>query len=179
VSKSELVADLIGSGVLVGLGVAMAIMSFEYELTGRRGLIRPGFMPFLAGSLMALFGAAVGLSALRRRYLTLVQKREATELGAPRGVAVIAPAETAAEQAVQTKGDTRRVMVVFGATLATILAAPVIGFVLAFALLVFVLLAVVEREPLWVALLISVLAAAGTWLVFVYFLRIPLPGGIF
>jgi hypothetical protein len=179
VSKSELVADLIGSAVLVSLGVVMAILSVDYELVGKRGLIRPGFMPFLAGSLMALFGAAVGLTALRRRRLSVVQERQTAESESLRPAPAAARLEMAPEGASRVSAQSRRVMVVFGATLATILAAPVIGFVLAFGLLVFVLLAIVEREPLWLGLLISVLASAGTWLIFVYFLRIPLPSGIF
>lgn len=145
----------------------MAVLSLDYGLLGRNNLIRPGFMPFLAGGLMALFGVAIGFQALR-------QHRNSRARASARGETPESVPETEGRV---SGGSGKRVAVVFGLTFVTILAAPVIGFILAFGLLILVLLALVEREPVWLALLISVAASLTTWLIFVYFLRIPLPSG--
>lgn len=181
-NRSGFFADLIGAALLIAVGSTMAIMSLDYDLLGRNGLIRPGFMPFLAGGFMALFGVAVGVSALRQRWAYA----KAREIASTTEPSTSTPAAGESEPVVRTEDEAgtdgrfnKRVAIVFGLTLATILAAPVLGFILAFGLLILVLLVVIEREPLWIGVVISGVASFATWLVFVYWLRIPLPSGIF
>lgn len=82
----------------------------------------------------------------------------------------------AAESAHPRRTERKVVLVVLLAAGAATLVS-VTGFLLAFGLLILVLLAAVEREPLWLAAGVSAAAVTVSWLVFVRLLGIPLPGG--
>lgn len=151
----ERAPDLIGAALLVALGAAFAIGSLAgYEVINDRGRIGTGFMPFATGLLLVLFGAMIGVEALLR---------------GPRDE----------EGGGGEDGSGRTVGFVFALTFAAILLIPVLGFVVSFGLLVFVLVWLVERGGLLLGAGMGIGAAAFTWLVFVFFLQIPLPGGIF
>lgn len=155
---SDRTADLIGAAVLLAVGGSVALMATDYSLVGQDGQIQPGFMPFVAGALMALFGLGVGFEALR-----------------PPSRPSQAEEPESAEEVPAAGTEGRRKLLVFPLMLAAILATPYLGFLPAFGLLVFVLLFWVEREPIGLSLLIAVAAIVVTWLVFVQFLDIPLP----
>ncbi len=59
--------DFIGAGLLAALGVALALGSVQYDIFNEEGRIGPGFMPFGAGVLLALFAVMIGIEAWRRR----------------------------------------------------------------------------------------------------------------
>jgi hypothetical protein len=162
--------DFIGAGLLAALGVALALGSVQYGIFNEEGRIGPGFMPFGAGALLALFAVMIGIEAWRRRG---VRASRATE----------EPGEDGAqEQTVEPEdgeAKNRTVALVFGLTLVAILLIPVLGFLLSFGLLVFVLVTFVERGSLLLGAVLGVCAVAFAWLVFVLFLQIPLPQGIF
>ncbi len=151
----ERAPDLIGGGLLVALGTAFAIGATRFELFTQGGGIGPGLMPFISGILLVVFGMLVGVEAWWRRE-RIPQPREEEE-----GVL------------------NRSVALGFGLTLIAILLVPIIGFLLSFGLLIFALVVLLEREPFWLGLVLSIGAIAVTWVVFVWFLRIPLPQGIF
>lgn len=151
------IPDLIGAGLLIALGAAFAIGATSYEVFGEGGRIAPGFMPFVTGVLMAVFGAMVGVEALLRAP----REQEDGEDGED--------AET---------GTRRTVVLVFGALFVAVLLIPVLGFLLSFGLLVFGLIWYVEREGLLLGLGLGTGAAVLAWLVFGLLLQIPLPGGV-
>jgi putative tricarboxylic transport membrane protein len=148
------VADLIGSLLLLVLGALFAAGGIGYGLQ-RGGRIGPGFMPLLAGSALVVFAILVGVEALRRPP------------SSPRS-----PSKTAEEKSY------RFVAVVMALTSGTVLLVQLLGFLVACALLIFVLVAVVERQGWRSALLISVGATAIIWLIFVRLLVVPLPTGM-
>lgn len=151
-------ADLVGAILLVSIGAAFALGGVSYGVFGEGGRIGPGFMPFMTGALVAAFGALVGIGAFRR-------SRRSEDAPVP---------GTAEETA-----STRTVGVVFAMTLAAILLTTVAGFLPAFGLLVFALVRFVEKGSLLAAVALGAGASAAAWLVFVLFLRIPLPMGVF
>jgi hypothetical protein len=59
-----------------------------------------------------------------------------------------------------------------------VLLVPLLGFLVAFGLLVLFVCAVVERRPPLVALLVTALAVACGYGVFAVFLDVPLPTGV-
>jgi putative tricarboxylic transport membrane protein len=152
--------DLIGAGLLVALGAALSIGSVRYEIFTPEGRIGPGFMPFIVGILLVIFGGMVGVEAWWRRARATRERGEA-----------VAGGEEAAPN--------RTVVMVFASTLAAILLIPVLGFLASFGLLIFVLVRFVERGSYLSAILVSAGAVAVTWFVFERFLRIPLPQGVF
>lgn len=159
--------DFIGAGLLLALGVALALGSVQYGIFNEEGRVGPGFMPFGAGVLLALFAVMIGIEAWLRR----ARASRATE----------EPEDGIREQAEESEDEAqnRTVGLVFGLTLVAILLIPVLGFLLSFGLLVLVLVTRVERGSFLLGVVLSVCGVAFTWLVFVLFLQIPLPQGIF
>lgn len=157
----EKAPDLIGAGLLMVLGAAFAVgAALNFPLFGEGGRIGSGFMPFAAGVMLVVFGAMVGGEALRRR-----RPEGAGGLGDEPGGSY-------------DEGSPYTVAVVFGLTLAAVLLIPVLGFLVSFGLLVFALVAFVEERGLLFGAGMGLGAAFLTWFVFVFFLRIPLPGGL-
>ena len=159
----EKAPDLIGSGLLVALGVAFAIGGTGYGVFGEGGRIGPGFMPFFAGILLVVFGVMVGVGALWRTRGSGEQESDVRDV--PGGGF--------------EAGSGRTVGFVFGLTLVAILLTPVLGFLISFGLLVFVLVRFVEGESILLGTAVGVGAVVVAWLVFIFFLQIPLPAGIF
>jgi putative tricarboxylic transport membrane protein len=78
------------------------------------------------------------------------------------------------------KGGARtRVVVVLGITAAFIALLKVLGMVVGTALFLIVLVRYLGRHPWWVTSAIALAAAAANWLVFVRWLRVPMPEGMF
>lgn len=170
-------ADLIGAGLLVGLGVIMAIASLGYDLFAEGGAIGPGLMPFTAGLLLIVFGAAVGAESLRSsahdRHSGAVKRDDREPERAPEG----APQRDGDEDPESQEVSGRTVALVFALTLGAIASIPLLGFLAPFAVLIFVLVTLVEGQG-WVrGVVLGIAASAVTWLVFVRLLQIPLPTG--
>jgi putative tricarboxylic transport membrane protein len=72
----------------------------------------------------------------------------------------------------------RHLWVVFGLLLAAILGVSLFGFLVSFGAFVLVVSTWVERRRLLSSLVITVAAVAFIYLVFVVFLRVPLPQGL-
>ncbi|MGH2820693.1 MAG: tripartite tricarboxylate transporter TctB family protein [Actinomycetota bacterium] len=156
---SPRVADLLGASLLVAIGVAMGVGALGYGLFGEGGRVGPGLMPFGAGALLAIFGATIAFETLRRKG-----DREHREPG-------------------QAERDPKRsrhaVALTFAFLLCALVLTDVIGFLPAFGVLVGVLIVFVERQSAARAVAISVAAVAASWAMFVLFLQVPLPDGIF
>ena len=152
------VADLIGAALLVALGFAFAGGALSgLEVFREGGRIGPGFMPFFAGAMLVVFGAMIGIGAW---------------LGGRRGPGEGSPGD-------EPEGAQRTVAAVFLLSLAAILLIPLIGFLPAFGLLIFALVRFVEGRGLLLAAGTGVGGVIFAWVVFVLFLKIPLPGGVF
>lgn len=159
----EKAPDLIGSALLVALGVAFAIGGIGYGVFGEGSRIGPGFMPFVAGVLLVVFGVMIGVEAVLHRGRVPSRTLQYMQEGSAEG---------------DEEESGRTVAVAFGLMLVTVLLIPVLGFLLSFGLLILALVAFVEREGWLRGILLSVSAIAVTWLTFVVLLEIPLPPGI-
>src|SRR3954470_21014284 len=78
-----------------------------------------------------------------------------------------------------TREGARRVLVVLGVTVAFVVLMQVIGMIAGVALFLAVLMRYLERQPWWLTIVISAVAAGANWLVFEHWLHVPLPQGIF
>lgn len=160
----EKAPDLIGAVLLVALGAAFAVGAASgFPLMGEGGRIGSGFMPFVAGVLLVVFAAMAGGEVLLRRR--------------PEGAGEVE--NEPGGESDEEEGSRYKVAVVFGLTLLAVLLIPVLGFLVSFGLLVFTLVRFVERGGWLLGAGMGVGAAVITWLVFVLFLQIPLPMGIF
>lgn len=183
--REQQTADSIAAGLLVALGVAAAAGSVGYGLFDEGGQIGLGFVPFASGILLVVFGGMIGLQTWRSRRHPPENVKEqevgrvsSDELGAEE------PEQEGASDREHAAGRdeqplNRSVILVFGLTLIAVLVAPLLGFLVSFSLLVFVLIAFVERMRLLYGLGLGIGAFVLAWLVFDLFLQIPLPSGIF
>jgi hypothetical protein len=143
--------ELATYAVLAVAGAGVAAGSFSYGLLVDGGLVGPGLLPLVAGVLVFAFSGALLARAWRGQV--------------PVDDAPVEPRRV------------RVVWVVFGLLLVTLLLAPLIGFLPAFGLFVFVVSRFVERRPWWWSVVVAVLAGVVLYVVFVVFLNVPLPGG--
>lgn len=152
---SERQADLLLGVVLLLLGAATIYGSMGLAYTGRGGT-GPGFLPRWLGIGLALAGAALVVSRLRMRGAGM------------HGAAIELPDRVGTGRVVGTMA------LLFGLAL---LFEP-LGFLAAAALVVFVLLFALERQPAVRALLVAVLFAVFSYLLFGVWLGLRLPAGI-
>lgn len=195
--------DLAIAALLFVFGAYMLVQSLAYGLLVQGGRIGPGFMPFVAGTLLAIFSVWIGVEVVRRAHSPESAAPSADPSPVRGGKRVeewvdelpVAAATTlTGDDPEVATGDTtdgeagptdtgpssnRIVMAVFGLTVLATILTYFIGYVVAFGLITFVILAAVERERLWLSALVGAAAVAVAWAVFVQLLGVPLPGGTF
>ena len=155
--------EVVVYGVLTVVGVAVAVTAFGYGVFVQGNRIGPGFLPLVGGALLAVLGAVLTAKAVRHPS---------------------AAAETADGEERDVLGRTRqpraRIMwLVLGLLTVTVALVLVLGFVVSFGLLVFTVSWWVERRRLVPSLVVALAACAFVYLVFVLFMQIPLPAGVF
>lgn len=190
---------LIASVVLAVIGVAAVLGGLGYGVTVEGGEIGPGFLPVLSGGLVAVFAVLDVVGRLRRRsnlptqaelILDTVGDDYEDELRNAIHPANDPGAASTSTQSVNTvkresvdifgrtqKQRNRMLAVVIGLVILTLLAVQVVGFLIAFVLLLFVVAVFVERRSLLPSALVAVAAGAVTYAIFVVLLRVPLPQG--
>jgi hypothetical protein len=154
-------AQAVGFGVLALIGAAVFGTSFGYGILGEEGRVGPGLLPMVTGLLLLVLSAGQLLVRLRRP--------RASEPPEPEP-GVDAFGRTEAQRV-------RQLWTVVGVAPIAVLLVPLLGFLAAIGLLVFVVSAFVERRPPLVALLVTVVAVAVGHVVFGEFLDVPLPTG--
>jgi len=146
-------ADRFAGAGLLALGVAFAAGALkQYDYWGPNGP-GPAFLPFWLGLAMAVLATALLLGALRAA--------EAGPAWFPRGEGL------------------RRVLLVLGATTALVLLLNVLGMVVATLLFLLVLFRGIDRLPWPLSLAVALAIAGLNFLVFTYWLRVPMPVGPF
>jgi putative tricarboxylic transport membrane protein len=191
---------LIASAVLAVLGVAAVLGGLGYGVTVEGGEIGPGFLPVLSGGLVAVFAVLDLVGRLRNRNdlptqaeLILDTVDDEFEDDDLRGTVHPANDPGAASTSTQSINTLKRdavdifgrtqkqrnkmLAVVIGLVILTLLAVQVVGFLISFVLLLFVVAVFVERRSLLPSALVALVAGAVTYGIFVVLLRVPLPQG--
>lgn len=158
--------DYVGALILVAVGAAFSTLSVDYGIWGEGARITPGFVPFVVGLLLVAFGAMIGWETWRSRVKSTTP-----------------PSENDTESNSITSKElryntTKTVALVFGLLLIAVILAPILGFLITFSILVFVILAGVEREHIGFSFAISLGIGLLAWLIFYQFMGIRLPLGI-
>ena len=153
-------------GMLAVLGAAVFASSFGYGILGEGGRVGPGLLPMATGLLLLLLSAAQLLTRLRR-----LRRAGDAPADAPGGTGTDVFGRTETQRVRQLR------LVVLALPVAVLLV-PLLGFLVAFGLLVLFVSAVVERRPPLVALLVTALAMACGYGIFAVFLDVPLPTGL-
>ena len=145
-------ADRITASVLLAFSVAFsagALQQYQWWGPGGPG---PAFLPFWLGLVMAFLALGMLIRSLKQQY--------AGEAWLPRGEGL------------------RDMLVVLGVTVAFVALLRVTGMVLGTAIYLVVLVRYLGRHRWWVTLLVAAAAAGFNWLVFVRWLRVPMPEGM-
>jgi hypothetical protein len=142
-------ADRVTAVLLLALSVAFAAGALKYYSWWGSGGPGSAFLPFWLGLVM-------GLLAL----MLLVRKSKTDSDWLPRGEGL------------------RDMLVVLGVTVLYIALLSVTGMVIGTALYLAVLMRYLGRHRWWVTLAVALGAAAGNGLVFVHWLRVPMPEGV-
>ena len=143
--------DRITAVLLLVVSAAFAAGALKYYKWWGHDGPGPAFLPFWLGVVMSCLAA---LMLLRKTHPTPVSLL-------PQG------------------GARTRVVVVLGVTAAFIALLKVLGMVVATALFLVVLVRYLGRHPWRLTIAIALAAAGANWLVFVYWLRVPMPEGLF
>ena len=145
-------ADRVTAALLLAFAVAFSVGALkQYQWWGSGGP-GPAFMPFWLGLVMALLALVLLLRSLKE------QNPGAAWL--PRGEGL------------------RDMLVVLAATVAFIALLKVTGMIIGTAIYLAFLVRYLGKHRWWVTLAIALAAAGFNWLVFVHWLRVPMPEGM-
>ena len=192
---------LAASAVLAAIGSAALVGGLGYGVTVEGGEIGPGFLPAMAGGLVAVFAVLDLVGRLRRRPDRPSQAElildtpsrpddgivlgDPLDPGAPTTStqSIHSPLATDDDDGVDILGRTQRqrnrmLAVVLGLVVVTLAMVQVVGFLLAFVLLLFVVAVFVEHRRVLPSALVAVAAGVVTYAIFVALLRVPLPQGL-
>jgi type IV secretory pathway VirB2 component (pilin) len=142
-------ADRITAVVLLAFSLAFAAGGLKYYPYWGEGGPGSGFLPAWLGGVMAALAA---LMLLRR----------------PRA------ADADVDWVPHGEGA-RRVLALLAASVAYVAALNLVGMIIASALYLAFVMRYFERHAWWVIALVTFLAAAANWLVFVHWLKVPFP----
>ena len=145
-------ADRFAGAALLALGVAFAAGALkQYAYWGENGP-GPAFLPFWLGLAMALLALAMLVGALR--------EKDPGDAWFPRGEGL------------------RRLVVVLVATTALVALLDVVGMVVGTFLYLLGLFRFVDRQPWPLGVAVALAVSALDFLVFTYWLRVPMPVGV-
>ena len=145
-------ADRVAAALLLAFSVAFAAGALKYYQWWGSGGPGPAFMPFWLGLVMALLALTMLVRSLK--------EKNPGEAWLPRGEGL------------------RDMLVVLGVTTAFIAALNVTGMILGTALYLLILVRYLGRHRWWVTAAVALAAAGFNWLVFVHWLRVPMPEGM-
>jgi len=145
-------ADRAAAAALLALGVAFSAGALKYyDYWGANGP-GPAFLPFWLGLIMAVLAALLLVQAIRTD--------DPGEEWLPRGDSL------------------RRLVLVLAATIALVALLQVVGMIVGTVLFLIVVVRFLDRHP-WPLTIAVALAVAGVnFLVFTYWLHVPLPVGV-
>lgn len=171
------IPDVVGGVLLAIVGAGFTFGGYGYGLRTSEGLLGPGAMPFLAGSLLIVFGGAGALTALRPRLsraapvATGAVLHEPTAPGEGDDATAGAPAEAAG-----TTGDSIvRVFSLLALAATAVIAITWFDTYITLGVLVLAILTVFERVPLWKSLAVAAGVMGVCYLIFSVLLNVPLP----
>ena len=142
-------ADRVTAVLLLAFSVAFAAGALKHYSWWGPGGPGSAFLPFWLGLVMALLAV-----------MMLFRKNTKDVAWLPRGEGL------------------RDMLVVLGVTVAFVALLDVLGMIMGTALYLAVLIGYLGRHPWWMTLAVAAAAAGFNWLVFVRWLRVPMPEGM-
>lgn len=174
--RRRLALEVACAGVLTAIGVSAAIVAYGYGISDADHPIGPGMTPFVVSLIVAAFAGVTAVGAAMRLRTPGSEMRrpldESTFVIAADGSLVEVDEEKRAG------ADAAKPWKIVGLTAVAVIAGHWVGLLPAMAVLVFVLIAFLERAGLIRAVTIAAVNTTLVWLVFERFLEVPLPAGV-
>jgi putative tricarboxylic transport membrane protein len=173
------VAGIAFTAVLATVAIAAVVGGLGYGAFGEDGRIGPGFLPVLAGGLVAFFAVIDIVSRLRDARASHAELPIDTETIDALEFEAAIDEDTDVDIFGRTQKQRNRMLViVVGILIACLLLVNLVGFLLAFGLMLFVIAVFVEKRKVLSSLLVTAASLAAAYLIFGVFLRVPLPQGL-
>lgn len=179
----ESLGEIVGGLLLTALGAVWAVTSIGYGLIGEGGRLAPGTVPFGAGVILAVCGIAIAVKGVIAG-LAPASDPEADNDGEAEAVQS-APASPAGPgpqppfARLRTLVGSHPVLTVYALVAGGVLIMPVAGFAPAFALAIFSILWLVERQRVLLAAVVAIATAAFGFVLFEVVFNLPLPEPFF
>lgn len=175
-------AGIAFTAILAVVGAAAVLAALGYGMFSDDGRIGAGFLPVVAGGLVAALAVVDLIGRLRRRSRPHHDAELAIDTESIESLGLDPELEAAASD-VDIFGRTQKqrnamLLAVAGILLVTVLLVGLVGFILAFGLMLFVIAVVIEKRKPLPSLIVTVIALGVAWLVFGVLLRVPLPQGL-
>lgn len=175
-------AGIAFTAILAVIGAGAVLAALGYGMFSDDGRIGAGFLPVVAGGLVTVLAVVDIIGRLRRRTRPHHDAELALDTESIESLALDHELEPAASD-VDIFGRTQKqrntmLLAVAGILLVTVLLVGVVGFILAFGLMLFVIAVVIEKRKALPSLIVTVIALGVAWLVFGVLLRVPLPQGL-
>lgn len=149
--------DRVGGLIWTVLGILICIGSVKLRL-GNFHKPGPGFMPFLSGVLLGLFGLILMFSTLLKR---------------------LEEEEEIKDRKIWVKGNWKNFLFSLSALFGYVLLLEPIGFILTTFLFLFFLIKIIEPKGWLMPLIISGATVTSSYLIFTLWLKLQFPKGIF
>jgi Tripartite tricarboxylate transporter TctB family len=156
---------------LFAVGVVAVVQGLGYGFIRDDGIIGPGFTPIVFGVILILCTMMVLVGSFRapaEKTATLMD--EIAQQSLLEGVDDVAP--------VDREGSERSALLVAVGIGVSLWLAGWIGLIPALTVLVLVILRWIEKETWVKSILIAVFVGVAAWLIFTYFLQVPLDFGV-
>lgn len=181
----ETTGEILGGLALAALGVAWAVTSIGYGLASDSRLA-PGVVPFTAGALLALCGlllAAKGIAVSVKTGEKLLQRVDVTEGGDESTAVGSTPPDSEAAptllQRISAIPHKNPVLSVYLVIVVAMALMPLVGFAVAFALAIFAIMRLVERQRVMLSAIVAIATAAAGYVLFEVIFNLPLPTPFF
>jgi putative tricarboxylic transport membrane protein len=173
-------AGIAWDAVLGAIGLYAVVSGFGYQVLQENGEIGPGFLPAVAGGLVALFAAIDLVNKFRRTPQHDVFDDDAALIGDTAAITLRDETELVDVDIFgrTQKQRNRMLLAVLGIIIATVALVPLLGFLISFGLMLIACAVAVERRRWLPSLIVTVVALTATYLIFVVLLRVPLPQGL-
>jgi Tripartite tricarboxylate transporter TctB family len=188
----ESIGEIVGGSVLCLLGIVWAVVSSDYGVIGEGGRLAPGTLPFFCGVGLAITGGVIAIKA------AIVGRGNSDDSDATAGedlegvgaaeAAPAAPLDTAsfahattvrAPRSIGSLPKRYPIATVYILVVLSVLIMPLVGFAAAFALGIFGILRLVERQTVLTSALVGIITALLGYVLFEVIFSLPLPEPFF
>ncbi|QJP15689.1 hypothetical protein G3545_19735 [Starkeya sp. ORNL1] len=173
-----LTGEFVCAAGLLAVGVFVLAYGYRYPIIAD-GVVGPGLMPTITGIILTVIAAYLTWREVRAWQEVQAIRTATAAAGEPAGAETdgVLSLSDFSEDEGEAAGKPVTVAGILGMLVLAVLLAPVFGLIPMLGVLVFVCVAVFEREGLLTAALMAAGSMLLSWLLFVQLFEVPMPTG--